>query len=61
MRSGALATQQARLDLAHVSGEQRRQQQDQQQLAELNERVEDHCHTARMTSSATNAPDTSVR
>ncbi len=54
---GALATQQARLDLAHVSGEERRKQQDQQQLAELNEHVENHCHTASITKSATNAPE----
>ena len=58
---GALATQQARLDLAHVPGEERCKRQDQQQLAELNEHVEDHCHTASITKSATKAPDTSVR
>ena len=33
----------------------------QQQLAELNECVEDYCHMASITRSATNAPDTKVR
>ena len=53
--------QQLRLELAHITGEQRRQRQHEQHLAELHERVEGYCHIASTISSTTSAPKTSVR
>ena len=57
----ALPAQQSGLDLAHVAGEERREREHERDLAELNERVEDQFHTARIISSTTSAPNTRVR
>ena len=57
----ASAAQQVRLDFADIAGQQRRERQHQQQLSELNQRVEDQCHTASTIKSTTTAPKTRVR
>ena len=57
----SLPAQQMCLELAHVTGEQRRKRKDEQHLAELNRQFEDYCHAASTVSSTTSALNTRVR
>ena len=56
-----LAADEMGLELAHVAGEERREQQDQRELYKLYGERERYCHTASTMRSATRAPKTSVR
>jgi len=57
----SLPAQQACLHHAYIAGEQRRKQQHDQKLAELNDGVENYCHIPSTISRMTSAPNTSVR
>ena len=55
------AAEQQRLELAYIPREQRRERQHDHELSELDQRVEDYCHTLSTINSATSAPNTRVR